>query len=113
MGEYLCNPLAEDVVDAEISVGGFFSDDELGVIEASDNKAKPKIDVPAGEARRFTISTQDEYDEMVCSWTVRYRTKSAGVVTAGFGTFKRLEDTVHFDDVPILGGPARVVPRSE
>ena len=49
---------------------------------------------------------------MVVSWTVRYRAEPHGVVTVSFDSFKRLEDTQHFDDVPVLGGPARVVPRS-
>jgi hypothetical protein len=110
MGEYLCNPLAEDLFDVRVSIDGFFSD-ELGVVESEPNSKGP-FDLPAGKAHRFCLSTQDEYDEMVVSWSVRYRKASGESVTLYFGSFKRLADTRHFAEVPILGGPALVVPRS-
>jgi len=112
MGEYLCNPLKEDMLDVEISTGGFFSDDELGVIESIPQKPKPTYTIPAGECVRVTLSTQDEYDEMVVHWSLRYRTARLGVQTESFGSFKRLEDTQALDDVPVLGGPGMVVPRT-
>ena len=111
MGEYLCNPLAEDLFDVRVSLGGFFSDESLGVIESEPNDKGP-FDLPAGKAHRFCLSTQDEYDEMVVSWSVRYRKACGESVTMYFGSFKRLQDTRHFDEVPALGGPALVVPRS-
>ncbi|MDP9025922.1 MAG: hypothetical protein M3N13_11180 [Candidatus Eremiobacteraeota bacterium] len=111
MGEYLCNPLDEDLSDVRISTSGFFSADSLGVISSEPHDTGP-FDLPAGEARRFALSTDDEYDEMVVSWTVRYRTPSRGVVTESFGSYKCLKDTEYHPDVPALGGPALIVPRS-
>ena len=29
MGEYFCNPLDEDLLDVEVSTGGFYSDPEI------------------------------------------------------------------------------------
>jgi hypothetical protein len=49
---------------------------------------------------------------MVVSWSVRYRKASGESVTMYFGSFKRLAHTRHFDEVPALGAPALVVPRS-
>lgn len=111
MGEYFCNPLDEDIFDVRISSSGFFSDESLGVISSEPNDKGP-FDLPAGQSRQFALSTQDEYDEMVVSWVVRYRTASRGIVNDSFGSFKRLSDVEHFSDVPTLGGPALVVPRS-
>jgi hypothetical protein len=112
MGEYLCNPLSEDLLDVSVSTGGFYSDDELGVVEANESEKKPSFVVPAGKAVRFTLSTRDEYDELVCHWTVCYRTTTSERVAIDFGTFKRLEDTQYFAEVPVLGGPGKVVPLS-
>ena len=111
MGEYLCNPLDEDLLDAEVSLGGFYSIEELGVIESNESKRRLFV-VPAGKAVPFALSTWDEYCEMVCHWSIRYRTATSGNVVLGFGSSKRLADCVVFEDVPILGGRARVVPRS-
>jgi len=111
MGEYLCNPLDDDLLDVDVSTGGFYSDDELGVIEGT-GSLKPSFFVPAGGAVRFALSTREEYAEMAVHWRVRYRTATRGVERGGFGTFKRRQDTVFFPDVPVLGGPGEVVPRS-
>jgi hypothetical protein len=40
MGEYLCNPLDEDLLDVEVSTGGFYSDSEIGVITSDEPKEK-------------------------------------------------------------------------
>ena len=109
MGEYLCNPLTEDLLDAEVSIGGFYSDPDLGVI-SSEPKSPDRYTVPAGKYVRFALSTWDEYCEMVCHWSLSYRTESLGQRTSKFGTFKRLEDVTSMDDVPILGGGAMIVP---
>lgn len=112
MGEYLCNPLEEDLLDVEISTGGWYSADDLGVIDSIPQEAKPAYTIPAGECVRFALSTEDEYNEMAVHWTLRYRTVSAGVRTESFGSFKRLKDARSFEKVPILGSAGRVVPRS-
>ena len=109
MGEYLCNPLDEDLLDAEVSTGGWYGADELGVIESIEKPKDPRFLVPAGKAVRFALSTWDEYCEMSLHWSVRYRT-SEGVVTCAFETFKQLEDCVTLDEVPCLGGRGHVVP---
>jgi len=111
MGEYLVNPLDQDLLDVEISTGGFFSDAELGVIESNQN-AKSFPVVRAGHAVQFGLSTRDEYNEMECHWNVRYRTAARGMVTVGFGMSKRRGDTVYFSDLPVLGGPGEVVRHS-
>jgi len=110
MGEYLCNPLAVDLLDAEVTTGGFFSD-ESGVIEGG-GEPKPSFVVPAGKAVRFTLSTWDEYCEMVCYWKVRYRTTSSTFTSVSFATYKGLADTQALADVPALGGRAIIVPQS-
>jgi hypothetical protein len=109
MGEYLCNPLGEKLLDVIVSTGGFYSADELGVIE-SQAKPKPAFSVAPGGAERFTLSTQDEYDEMVVHWYVTYRTESGAEYEAKFGSYKYLQDAVYAEMTPCLGGPARVVP---
>jgi len=109
MGEYLCNPLAEDMSDVDVSIGGFYSAEGVGVIESLPNQ-KPRFAVPAGAAIRFTLSTWDEYLEMVCHWTVLYRLSNGPVQTQKFGTFKALADAPYFEDVTCLRGPGRVVP---
>jgi len=91
--------------------GGFFSDDDLGVIKSEESK-KASFVVPAGQAVRFTLSTWDEYCEMVLHWSVRYRTATGGSVIVKFGNFKNLEDCEILDDVPALGGRAFIVPWS-
>ncbi len=110
MGEYLCNPLDEDLLEVEISTGGFFSDAELGVIEAN-GSPKERFSVPSGKAIRFGLSTWDEYCEYVLHWSVRYRTKTKAFRQSHFGTFKHLKDCVPMQDAPCLGGPGQVVPR--
>ena len=109
MGEYLCNPLDEDLLDVEVSTGGFFGADELGVIEAK-SAPEPVFIVPAGTAVRFALSTWDEYCEYVLHWTVRYRTETKPEGVRRFETFKYLRDCVPMKDVPCLGGPGQVVP---
>ncbi len=110
MGEYICNPLSQDLLDVEVSLGGFFSDAELGVLESKD-KTFPLSVVPAGQAARFTISTWDEYCEFVCYWTVSYRTITNGNAKMSFGTFKVLADCQLLEETPVLGGRAYIVPR--
>jgi hypothetical protein len=108
MGEYLCNPLTEDLFDVRVSTGGFYSTDELGVI-SSVPKEDPTFTVPAGTAVRFTMSTGDEFSEMSVHWTVRYRTEGSEFKTLSFSSNKRLADAEMMSDVPILGGPGRVL----
>ena len=81
------------------------------MISSLPQKEKPTYTVPVGGSVRFTLSTWDEYDEMVVHWSVRYRTVTNGVQTASFGSFKGLADVQLFSHVPILGGPGMVVPR--
>jgi hypothetical protein len=109
MGEYLCNPLAEDLADIRISLGGFYSADPVGVIESLPNEKRLPL-LGAGEANRFALSTWDEYCEMVVHWSVRYTLASGSVRLAEFSSFKGLADAQHFDAVPCLLTAARVVP---
>jgi hypothetical protein len=111
MGEYLCNPLDEDLIDAKVSTGGYFSAEELGVISSIPTD-KDTFMVPAGGAVRFALSTWDEYTEMVLHWRVRYRTATSGFVSMSFGTFKGLADAETMPDVPGFNGQGLVVPRS-
>jgi hypothetical protein len=50
---------------------------------------------------------------MVVHWSLRYRTASGDVRAATFGAGKRLDEVCDLDDVPVLGGPGMVVPRTE
>jgi hypothetical protein len=109
MGEYLCNPLNEELLDVEISTGGFYSDQQIGVITSDESKDN-LLTVPAGSAVRFALSTWDEYQEYVLHWSVRYRTATKARGTYRFGTFKSLKDCEWMKDVPCLGGPGCVVP---
>jgi len=110
MGEYLCNPLNEALLDVEISSGGFYSAEDLGVVESVVQEPKPIVTIPAGESFRFALSTEDEYDEMVVHWSLRYRTATLGAQTDAFGSFQTAAQWL--EDVPTLGGPGNVVPRS-
>jgi hypothetical protein len=109
MGEYLCNPLTDDLLDVEVSLGGFYSAEELGVLQ-SNGSVKPVFRVASGAAERFALSTQDEYDEMVVHWSVRYRTNAGARYEASFGSYKRLRDAGYTELTPCLGGPARIIP---
>lgn len=111
MGEYLCNPLAEDVCDVEISTGGFWSDEEFGVVSTAP-KEPQRLFVPAGRVLRFALSTRDEFDEMVVHWTIRYHTASRGRVEFECESFKGLRDATFFPEVPLLAGPGFVIPRT-
>ena len=111
LGEYICNPLSEDLFDVRVELGGWYSAEEIGVI-TSVPKELPAFDVPSGHAVRYTISTEDEFNEMDVHWTVRYRTESEGETSVPFGSYKRLEDAQFMTDVPILGGRGRVIPRT-
>jgi hypothetical protein len=108
MGEYLCNPLTEDLLDVRVSTGGFYSDDELGVI-SSVPKEEATFTVRAGTAVRFEMSTWDEFTEMSVHWKVRYRTEGSEFKTLSFASDKRVADAEMMSNVPILGGPGRVL----
>lgn len=110
MDEFFCNPLDEDLLDVEVSTGGFFSDPELGVIESLPNVIE-RMRVPARGARVFAVSTWDEYREFVLHWLLRYRTESGGLTAVSFGTFKELDDCESLDVTPMLEGSTFVVPR--
>lgn len=110
MGEYLCNPLDVDLLDVEFSTGGFFSDDSLGVVEASET-LKQATRVRAGTGTRFMLATLDEYYEFLCHWSVRYRTTADVVVNISFSASKWLLDCKEYDELPVIGGRGNVIPR--
>lgn len=111
MGEYLCNPLDVDLLDVEFSTGGFFFlDDFLGVVEARET-GKRATRVRAGTGARFMLATLEEYFEISCHWSVRYRTTADVVVKISLSASKWLLDCKEHDKLPVIGGRRNVVPR--
>jgi hypothetical protein len=107
-GEYLCNPLDEDLIDVVVSTGGFYTLPEVGVVEGN-SSVQPTFTVPAGKSERFALSTREEYYEMVVHWNVQYRTATRGEVRFSVSSWKRLRDTVFCENIPTLGGSGRIV----
>jgi hypothetical protein len=56
------------------------------------------------------MATEDEYDEMAVSWSVRFTLPDGKRRSASFGAGKRLEHAAHMKEVPILGSSGFVVP---
>jgi hypothetical protein len=107
-GEYLCNPLDEDMLDVVVSSGGFYTLPQVGVVEGN-SSVHPTFAVRAGSAERFALSTREEYDEMVVHWNVSYRTAKHGEARFSVSSWKGLRDTIYCEDIPTLGGPGRIV----
>lgn len=107
-GEYLVNPLDEELRQVKVSTGGFYSADR-GVITAGGGSQHGLI-VPARGFLQVGLSTWDEYDEFVVSWKLEFVTRTVRE-SAAFGSYKGLVDAIYVDDIPILGGPGWIVPR--
>jgi hypothetical protein len=105
---YLVNPLDATLANVYERVGGFFSTEE-GVIEAQPNTTGP-FEIAPRSAHLLEMSSQDEFDELVCWWSIAYevngeqreRTFSAG---------KALSNTTEILVCPILNRPALLVGR--
>jgi hypothetical protein len=109
-GEYLVNPLNEELRNVLTSTGGFFSTDEC-VIESEKRPPGQWTIRPLGFVR-IGLSTRDEYEEFVVHWSVEYELQSGKRVRAGFASSKGLADAEFFEEIPILGGPGLIVPGS-
>jgi hypothetical protein len=107
-GVYLVNPLERPLANVYERVGGFFSDDD-GVIEAQPKTHGPYT-VDARSALHLETSSDDEFDELDCWWSIAYEVegeKRKAVFDAGKG----LRSTTRVEDCPVLGRPALVVGR--
>lgn len=105
-GVYLVNPLDHALCNVYESIGGFFSTED-GVIEANP-KTKGPFEIQPHSALLFERTSRDEFDELVCWWSVAY---DAGGVhyTARFSAGKALRDTEWIDVCPVLGRRALIV----
>ncbi len=111
LGEYFCNPFFEALLDVTITLGGYFSAEGVGVLESIPKKIELPV-IPSRGCVRYTISTEDEFNEMAVDWSVSYRTATSDVQCVSFSSFKMLADAQKYSDVPLLGGPGRIVPRN-
>jgi hypothetical protein len=103
---YLINPTDHDLDNLETSVSGFMSTDD-GVITA-DGGAPKHFNLGPKAAVLIEKGSQDDYDEMVCSWEITYDV--AGTATTfGFSAGKRLSETKAVENIPILCQPGLLV----
>jgi hypothetical protein len=105
---YVINPTDNALANLVTSVSGFMSTDD-GVITADGGTPKHFERGPQA-AVLIERSSQDDFDEMVCSWYIMYDV--AGTTTAfGFSAGKRLANTIAVELIPILLQPGLLVSR--
>lgn len=101
-GVYLINPLAEPLFEVSTSPSGFFSTDHDVIVSVPKTSDIP--DIGPRSYRLIETTSQDEFDELVCSWTIAYRIGERSY-TRSFGAGKALQTTQWCDEIPILGKP--------
>ena len=83
----------------ETSVSGFMSTDK-GVVTA-DGGAPKHFELGQHAAVLIETSSQDDFDEMVCSRRITYDVAGAATIF-GFSAAKRLQGTKATENIPIL-----------
>jgi hypothetical protein len=105
----LVNPTTTDMRDIVVATGGWYSDDELGVINST-AKDKTFPVLAAGSFMEIEKPDDDELGEFVIWWRISYGEPRQ---TLAFGLFKRRDFVGAPDLSPLLGGPGALIQRNE
>ncbi len=103
---YLINP-TNDEIRVTVSTSGFFSVDEIGVLVAPP-KVSGKWTVPSRTYVCIENPSDDELDEVYCSWSIVIESSSGRIIRA-FSAGKRREDTMFCQDIPYLRKPGLLI----
>lgn len=105
-GVYLVNPLDEPLKNVREQIGGFFSTED-SVVEAN-TKTKGPFEIEPHSALQFEVTSQDEFDEFVCWWSIAYELGAKPHVVQ-FSAGKGLSGTEAIDNCPVLNTQALIV----
>jgi hypothetical protein len=105
---YLVNPLGVPLSGARERIGGYFSTDER-VIEA-DTKMNPPFDLAPHSAHLLERTSQDEFDELSCWWSIAYESNGQQHVQV-FDAGKGLRGTHYVENCPVLNRSALIAGR--
>lgn len=105
---YLVNPLDVPLNGVRERIGGYFSTEER-VIEA-DEKNSPPFDLARRAVHVLERTSQDEFDELVCWWSIAYEIVGQPHVRT-FDAGKGLRGTRYVENCPVLNRGALIVGR--
>jgi hypothetical protein len=108
---YFVNPTDEALLNVTEGVHGFFSDDTIGVVESLPNVKALGTVAPRSQIL-LEVTSDDEFAELDCSWSIAFEVASGLRSRLGFSAGKRRQSTTWVDDLPILGKGGLVVHRS-
>ena len=104
----LVNPTSTDMRAIVVATGGWYGDEDLGVIHST-AKDKTFPVLAAASSMEIEQPYDDELVDFVIWWRIEYGEPRQ---TLAFGLFKH-QDLDGAPDLPVLGGPGALIQRNE
>lgn len=105
MAELIVNPLSEPIIDVVLATSGL----EGGAVGIGADRCTDRIS--ASKYAELGFSTREEFDDMVCDWTLTYRVGEQQY-RVEFLASKGLWNCAFVEELPYIGGRGHVVPMS-